>query len=216
MGIIETMAARFRRDRKEIVDRNTLAAFLEGRAAFLSQKCVTEFCRVRAGVYWDKLFGEAAFQDALMNSCWLSFTPALTMLTEMTEGVLRPAAAENATALGTALASLAEEIRDRMDLPPQVDREAWAAQRGMAKDRLAHAALAAPRPVRMVPDPMARAVFEALPLHPRIVTNDSDYIFNNLRMNLLRAHEEFMTMVKPARVVADLVGGSQAMPRPGA
>ena len=40
-----------------------LADFMDSRAAFLAQKCIVEFCRVRAGVYWQKLFSEQEFQD---------------------------------------------------------------------------------------------------------------------------------------------------------
>ena len=46
--------------------------------------------------------------------------------------------------------------------------------------------------MREMPKPMARMVFDALPIHKEIVTHDYDYIFNNLSMNLLRAHEDFI------------------------
>ena len=33
-----------------------------------------------------------------------------------------------------------------------------------------------------------------VPIHPDLLTNDYDYIFNFLRMNLLRAHEDFLEL----------------------
>jgi hypothetical protein len=47
-------------------------------------------------------------------------------------------------------------------------------------------------------------VFESLPIHPTIVRNDADYIHNNIRMNLLRAHEDFLASADPDRLVASL------------
>jgi hypothetical protein len=51
---------------------------------------------------------------------------------------------------------------------------------------------------RLIPgklERLARKVFEAVPIHPSLLTNDYDYIFNFLRMNLLRAHEDFLARV---------------------
>ena len=53
---------------------------------------------------------------------------------------------------------------------------------------------------------MARKVFDALPLHKDVVTNDYDYIFNNLRMNLLRAHEDFLAAACLDVLADDLLG----------
>ena len=53
---------------------------------------------------------------------------------------------------------------------------------------------------------MARSVFDALPLHKEIVTHDYDYIFNNLRMNLLRAHEDFIAAAQLREIADDLLG----------
>jgi hypothetical protein len=205
MQLADLLQNVFRRSRTRIADRSGLADFLSSRAAFLSQKCVTEFCRVRAGVYWEKLFREAQFQDALLRSCWMAHAPALAMLTEMVEGVLRRIAPSSAeTDIREALVSVATEVRNGLILPAQVDREAWDGQAGLVADQLARAALAAPRPVRELADPLARQVFEALPIHPRLLTNDFDYIFNNLRMNILRAHDDFIGVADPAAIIDDL------------
>jgi hypothetical protein len=200
--LVDTFLRRLRKPQSRITDRLELAAFLESRAAFVSQQCVTEFCRVRAGVHWEKLFRESDFQDALLRSGWLAFTPALAMLTEMAEGVLR--LVSEAERLRGALTGLATEIRGGMRLPGQVPLEDWRAQDGLVADSLARAALAAPRPVRHLPDPLAKMVFDALPLHVSLLTNDFDYIFNNLRMNLLRAHEDFIAIADSGAIARSL------------
>ena len=82
--------------------RPALAAFMDSRAAFLAQKCVVEFCRVRAGVYWQKLFSEKEFQEALDTSRWRAYPPAFAMVAEMVEGALREAAGLTAAAAARA------------------------------------------------------------------------------------------------------------------
>jgi hypothetical protein len=53
-----------------------------------------------------------------------------------------------------------------------------------------------------MPKGLAELVFEALPIHPSIVRNDGDYIHNNIRMHLLRAHEDFLTAADLPRLAA--------------
>jgi len=199
-GIVDRLSGR----RVQIADVASLAHFLESRTAFTSQKCITEFCRVRAGVHWEKLFREREFEDALLASTWASFTPVLAMMTEMVEGVLRPAAISADANVRGQLVRVAADIRDAMTLPPQADASLWKNQSEMVDEALARAALAAPRPVRYLPDPLARTVFESLPLHESVVTNDDDYIFNNLRMNLLRAHDDFVAAADLPALVRSL------------
>jgi len=45
-----------------------------------------------------------------------------------------------------------------------------------------------------------------LPLHMEIVTHDFDYIRNNLRMNLLRFHEDFVAAARFETLVPSLLG----------
>jgi hypothetical protein len=200
-GILSKLA----RSPERISDAGSTGRFLSARASFVSQKCVTEFCRVRTGVYWEKLFREAQFQDALMRSNWMAFTPALAMLTEMVEGVLRPSETTEAQRLRQALGRLAGDIRTEMAPPAQVDRGEWDAQAGLVAERLDQAGLAPPRPVRMLADPLAKAVFDVLPLHVSLLKNDFDYIFNNLRMNVLAAHTAFVDTADPEAIVRDLL-----------
>ena len=74
------------------------------------------------------------------------------------------------------------------------------------RQRLAATQAGAPRPVREIPDPLARMVFEMVPIHPTLLTNDYDYIFNFLRMNLLRAHEDFLELADRPAMADELLG----------
>jgi hypothetical protein len=192
MKLFDTVLGAVKGHRTRIADREALKTFLSRQSAFVTQKCVTEFCRVRAGVYWEKLFREEQFQNALLASNWAALTPVIAMLCEMLEGALRPEAGANEEILRARIVQIARDVRDEANMPAHLDRTKWDSQAELVAERLAHAALAAPRPVRHLPDPLARQVFDALPMHADLLKNDFDYIFNNLRMNLLRAHSDFI------------------------
>jgi hypothetical protein len=205
MQIVDSIVAVFRNRKVRVASRGELVEFLRSRAAFLSQKCVTEFCRVRSGPHWEKLFRETEFQDALLRSCWLAHAPALAMLSEVVSATLRPAAVGREAELLAALVAAAAEVRGSLAVPPNVETEIWAAQAGLVEVHLAKAFTTSPRPVREMAEPLARQVFEYLPIHQNLLTNDYDYIFNNLRINLLRAHEELLSAGHPDEIVAELV-----------
>nr|AGD93220.1 hypothetical protein orf201 [uncultured bacterium] len=206
MGLLDAVTAGLFRKSEPIADAAGLADFMDARAAFMAQKCVVEFCRVRAGVYWQKLFSEAEFQAELAKSRWLSYPPAYAMVAEMTEGTLRPAAGIQQRKLPGVLTNLASQTFAKYKVPEGATDDFWSGAAELVEARLAATQAGPPRPVRNIPDPTARLVFDALPMHKDIVTNDYDYIFNNLRMNLLRAHEDLLQAGNLDAIAEDLLG----------
>jgi hypothetical protein len=207
LGLLDSVTASLFRKAAPILDAASLGDFMGSRAAFLAQKCVVEFCRVRSGVYWQKLFSEKEFQAELAKSRWLSYPPAYAMVAEMAEGALRPAAGIRQRKLPGVLTNLAKQTFARYKVPDGTADDFWAGAAELVEARLAATQAGPPRPVRNIPDPTARLVFDALPMHKDIVTNDYDYIFNNLRMNLLRAHEDFLQAGNFEAIAEDLLGG---------
>jgi len=205
MGLVDKLIGAFGKQ-QPISTRAHLADFMDSRAAFLAQKCVVEFCRVRAGVYWQKLFSEKEFQEQLDLSRWRAYPPAFAMMAEMVEGALREAAGIRQRQLPERLVGLTKEVFFRYPVPAGEQPEFWTVALDLVKEQLETTQAGPPRPVREMPKPMARAVFDVLPIHKDIVTNDQDYIFNNLRMNLLRAHEDFIAVADLNAVAADLLG----------
>jgi hypothetical protein len=183
-----------------------LADFMDSRAAFLAQKCVVEFCRVRAGVHWQKLFAEADFLRELDRSRWRAYPPAYAMVAEMVEGALREVAGLRRRRLPAALDTLTRDVFRKYPTPPDESSDFWELAAALVHDQLESTQSRAPRPISQMPDPMARAVFSVLPMHKDVVTNDYDYIFNNLRMNLLRAHEDFLAAARLNAIANDLLG----------
>lgn len=205
MGVIENLVTKLFRKEPAIASREALADFIDSRAAFMSQKCVVEFCRVRAGVYWQKLFSEAEFRESLRVSCWNSYPPATAMIVEMVEGVLRPAAGIRQRHLPDALMQAVDDVFARHPVPAGAPETFWTDARALVRERLDATQAGPPRPVRKVAEPMAKLIHKALPIHETIVSHDYDYIRNNLRMNLLRAHEDFIEAANLDALAQDLL-----------
>jgi hypothetical protein len=205
MGLFDGIGRAIGLTRDRIESGAELAAFMDSRSAFLAQKCIVEFCRVRSGVYWQKLFSEKEFQQELTRSRWRSYPAAYGMVAEMVEGVLRAHAGVRRLELSDALLGVASTTFAGYPVPEGEPETFWSDAATLIAETLEKAKGEAARPVRKIPKPLARKVFEALPLHQDIVTDDYDYIFNNLRMNLLRAHEEFVESLAPEAVLADLL-----------
>jgi hypothetical protein len=186
------MLPRLFRKTAPITDRESLQTFMDARAAFIAQKGIVEFCRVRAGIYWQKLFSEEEFRSVLNYSCWLAYAPALAVVSEMVEAALRPAAGIARPQVAAAVENVARTAYMDYEPPAGMTEEEWTKRFVLVTDRLAEAAGRPAQPVRAMPKGMADLVFESLPIHPTIVRNDADYIHNNMRMNLLRAHDDFL------------------------
>lgn len=206
MGLLDGIVANMFGKAKPIADRSALGRFMDSRAAFLAQKCVVEFCRVRAGVNWQKLFKEDDFQRALAQSRWRSYPPAFAMVAEMVEAALREPAGLGQRRLPAALEAVTADVFAAYPVPQSESETFWQSALDEVRERLAATQSGPPRPVREMPDPLARRIFDALPLHRTVVTNDYDYIFNNLRMSLLRAHEDFLAAARLESLVDDLLG----------
>jgi hypothetical protein len=191
--------------RGPIRDVAALEDFLDRRASFLSQACVVEFCRVRAGIFWQKLFEEMDFQEKLTESCWKSYTPALAMLLEMTDGALRESAGLRQRALPASLEKIGRSVISRYPPPPGAPEDFWETQAQLLHERMGALREQPVRPVQDMAAPMARVIYDNLPLHKQIVRHDYDYIFNNLRMNLLRAHEDFINDADTGALAEKLV-----------
>jgi len=205
MGLIDTLVTKLFRKEPVIASRDALAGFIDSRASFLSQKCVVEFCRVRSGVYWQKLFSEDEFRENLQASCWNSYPPAAAMIVEMVEGVVRPAAGIRQRQLPAALMKVVDEVFSRRPVPAGAPDTFWTDARALVRERLDATQAGPPRPVRKVAEPMAKRIHGALPLHHTLVSHDYDYIRNNLRMNLLRAHEDFIAVANLEQLTRDLL-----------
>ncbi|RWO25836.1 MAG: hypothetical protein EOS11_14300 [Mesorhizobium sp.] len=210
MGLLNDLLPAFLRKPQPIGRAGELADFMDSRAAFLAQKSIVEFCRVRAGVYWQKLFSEKEFQAALNHSRWRAYPACYAMVAEMVEGALREPAGLRQRGLPAALEKVALASFSKYAVPAGSPATFWEDATELTRQRLAATQIGPPRPVREIPEPLARTVFEMVPIHPNLLTNDYDYIFNFLRMNLLRAHEDFLVQADRSALVDELIGAARS------
>ena len=206
MGLFDRVVSGLFGKAETVADRQALADFMDSRAAFLCQKCIVEFCRVRAGVYWSKLFDEAEFQEQLRQSRWQSYPPAFAMVAEMVEKVLREHAGARQRRLPEALEAVSADVFARYPVPEGAPDSFWGDALVLVRERLQATQAGPPRPVKEMTKPSARMIYDVLPLHKNIVTHDFDYIRNNLRMNLLRFHDDFLEAARFDTLIPSLLG----------
>lgn len=198
------MALSMLRRTPRIADRPGYRDFLGRQAAFVSQKCTIEYCRVRAGYNWDLLMRERPFLDALEICRWNALAYVLADMAIIAEGWLRPHAGAGGDLLADRLA--ADFATTLAGHPvPQHRPEGWGSEIEALRQRLAAARLATPKPVHEVGKTAGGRIFETLPIHPSLRLHDRELIANNIRFNLCRSFEDMEAEVDPVAVAAAYV-----------
>ena len=192
-----------------IADVGALEDYLDTRAAFLVQKCVFEYSRARAGVFWDKLFKEPDFKAAVDVARWNGFAIALADVVEMVEGTLRPAARGREADLLGRLIAMAEAVIRRYPVPPEEPADFWVTQTAWLRGRLADVQLAPPKAVKDIPLGTARRMFDLMPIHESLRGEDFVVVRNHLRSNLCRMSDEFAQRVEIGPLVVEALAPPQ-------
>lgn len=200
MGLLDM----FRRP-PPIADVGALEDFLDSHSAFLVQKCVFEYSRARAGIFWEKLFKEPDFKKAVDYARWRGFAIALGNMTEMVEGVLRPAAGDSASALLDRLTEIALAVIHRYPVPEGEPADFWSAQSGWLRERLADLQRTPPKAVKDIPITTARRMFDLMPIHESLRGQDFVVVRNHLRTNMCRIYEDFHARLEIEPLVADIL-----------
>jgi hypothetical protein len=199
---------KFFRGPEPVLSRNDLAEFLTGEAAFLAQKSTIEYCRARAGLQWQKLFSEAAFNEALERCRWEAFSLVLADMTVFAEGRLRAHSSAPALELADALAAFYEQILNSHPIPAH--RQDWQDRTEALRQRLARAQLAAPARTDEIAGVSGRAIFDLLPIHPTLRGHDRLMIFNHIRFGMLTFAERFDRRVDARAAAASLLDERRA------
>ena len=194
---------KFFRGPEPVLSRKELAEFLTAEAAFLAQKSTIEYCRARAGLQWQKLFGEAAFNEALERCRWEAFALVLGDMIVLTEGRLRTGWGGRGLDLADTLSKLYDQILNSHPMPPH--RVDWLDRIDALRQRIARAQLAAPARTEEIAGVSGRAIFDLLPIHPRLRGHDRLMIFNHIRFGMLTFAERFDRRVHARAVTAALM-----------
>lgn len=166
-----------------------LARFLQGQAAYVAQKTVLDYCRVKAGRSERQLFSDADFQAALAHCRWQVFFTALADVTALIEAHLRPHAPGHEIALAERLIAL-HHTALLSEPPPPTEAPSAADARDALPHYLATLQLQAPYPADRLPLLSEAVLFATLPVHPEQRKGESLAIKGALRFQMVTTQQE--------------------------
>jgi hypothetical protein len=192
-----------------IADRASLADFIDTRAAFLAQKSIWDYVRGRSGPYFTMIVKEQVFLDGVEIARWRNYPFGLSIVAEMVHGALLPFSGQPAP-LAATLCDLALDVFGRYPVPQALGEEEWARARAELATRCGQIALHPPKPVKDIPLPFAQVFFDNMPIHERLRENDFELIRNQLRVNLISMHRDFVRFANLPAVAAAVAPAGDA------
>jgi hypothetical protein len=179
-------------------------AFLGRQAAFVAQKTVLDYCRVKAGLSEKKVFADPDFAAALEHCRWQVFLASLADVAALTEAWLRPHAGGATEALAAGLAR-AHAAALAATPPPAAEAEAGRAAARALPGHLAGLQLAPPRAANMLPLLAEAPLFATLPVHPDQRLGEGPSIRGALRFHIVSTQQEMERQFEPRALAAALV-----------
>jgi hypothetical protein len=181
-----------------------LSRFLGRQAAYVAQKTVVDYCRVKAGRHESQLFADPDFLAALRHCRWQVFFAAVADVSALAEGWLRPHARGREAALGTALVALGRGVLEAEAVPDEERAARDAACEALAA-RLAALLAAPPVPADRMPLAAEAPLFATLPVHPEQRRGESEAIRGALRFHVVTTQEELERGFDAPRLAARLL-----------
>lgn len=178
-----------------------LKAFAAGEAAYLAQKTVFGYCRVKTMLDYEKLLTEPAFRDAQEVCRWEAYAGTLGDMLILIEGWLRPGDAATRQRLADSLAALYPSIIG--EAVPE-HRKDWADAIAAFQGRFALARESEPAPPERLVTETARLIHELVPIADRLKRNDREVISGDLRLHMLAAHASMLKRFRRDALVAAL------------
>jgi hypothetical protein len=189
--------------RARSADPARLAAFLARHAAFVTQKTVLDYCRVKAGPREARMFAEPDFAAALNHCRWQTFAGAAQDVVAMAEAWLRPHASGREAALAAALARIGAGILHDPEAPPEQRADLEAAANSLPR-HLAQLQLAAPKQADKLPLLAQPTLLATLPIHPDQRIGETPAITGALRFHIVSAQQEMERAFDPPGLAAAL------------
>lgn len=197
--------------REAIATRAALSEFLSREASLVAQKPIVDYVHMKTRLSLNEFTREQQFREAFDVSRAASYAAVLGDLVAVVESHLRTAAGPRSGALPAALARLFQECLARFDVPMTDPPEHLARD---LEQRLAQLQLAAPKSSADVALTCGNAVFDLLPIHPRLRKDDREPVVEGVRFFFMsRCQRLGERLDKPALVAALLGEGAAAAPR---
>jgi hypothetical protein len=166
-----------------------LRDFLARQSAFVTQKTVFDYCRVKAGRREREMFADPDFQAALTHCRWQVFGAAVTDMTALAEAWLRPHAAGEERRLAAALASLGAEVIEATE-PPEAERADLQTAKLAIPRHLAALQDSPPRPADRLPLLAEAPLLATLPIHADQRRGETPAIRGALRFHVVSTQQE--------------------------
>lgn len=190
--------------RAPAVEPPALSRFLGRQAAYVTQKTVVDYCRVKAGRSEHELFGNPDFMAALRHCRWQVYFASLADVSAMTEAWLRPHAPGDEAVLADAVAVLGRGVLDAENVPPEERAARDAARDGLAA-HLAELLSAPPIPADRMRLTAEAPLFATLPVHPEQRRGESEAIRGALRFQIVTSQQELERGFDAPRLAARLL-----------
>lgn len=166
-----------------------LGRFLHAQAAFVAQKTVVDYCRVKTGRRERQYFSDPDFQAALLHCKWQVFFASVSDLAAVFEAHLRPHAAGREGCLAAALAHLHDAAL--FDEAPPHQEAAGARERAEAFPRhLAELQRSPPVSAHRLPLLAEPVLFATLPIHADQRVGEGPSIRGALRFHIVTTQQE--------------------------
>ncbi len=182
-------------------------AFLHRQGAFVAQKTVLDYCRVKIGRNERDFFGNPDFMAALNHCRWQVFLAAQSDVMALAEAWLRPFWRGQEPLLLESLVALHADFMAE-DTPPAEEKAAFAASLTALPGHLARLQLAAPHDARTLPLLAEAPLFATLPIHRDQRKDEGPAIRGALRFHMLSTQQEMERAFDPAGLSARLIAGS--------
>jgi hypothetical protein len=181
-----------------------LKAFLAAQSAFVTQKTVLDYCRVKAGRGERQTFADPDFQAALRHCRWQVFGAAVQDVTAVAEAWLRPQVAGREAALAAALSGLGHAVMADA-APPEEEREALAAAAEALPRHIARLQDAPPVTADRIPLLAEAPLLATLPVHPDQRIGETPAIRGALRFHVVATQQEMERRFDRAALATALV-----------
>jgi len=166
-----------------------LARFLQTQAAYVAQKTVLDYCRVKAGRSEKQMFADPDFQSALAHCRWQVFFAALSDVTAVIEAHLRPYAPGQEALLAQRLVSLHHAALAH-EAPPAEEAPSATDAHDALPRHLAVLQLQAPHPAHLLPLLAEAVLFATIPVHAEQRRGEAIAIQGALRFQIVTTQQE--------------------------
>jgi hypothetical protein len=184
-----------------------LTDFLARQAAFVAQKTVYDYCRVKAGRDEKRLFADPDFQVALRHCRWQVFAGSAQDMAALAEAWLRPHAPGREAALAAALAAIGARLLQEAEGIPETERESLAAAAEALPRHLAGLQEQPPKSADRLPLLAEAPLLATIPVHPDQRIGETPALRGALRFHVVSTQQEMERGFDPGGLAARLAAG---------